>query len=301
MQNLPIAFIGGGNMTRSLIGGLLMSGADPGQLWVAEPDGGQREFLRNHFGVHTSADNRHIAAQGRVLVLAVKPQVLCNVLEELATVAQQQQPLLISIVAGVREPDIQRWLGYAAAIVRTMPNTPALVGCGATALCANAQVTDVQRQTAESVLRSVGITVWVDSERMLDAVTALSGSGPAYFFLLMEALEKTGVQLGLAPDIARLLTLQTAFGAAKMALESTENPGHLRARVTSPGGTTERAISVFQDEQLERLIARSLAASLAILESPEILAAQMNELVDKALDAARRRSVELGDLLGGQP
>ncbi len=301
MQNLPIAFIGGGNMTRSLVGGLLMSGADPGQLWVAEPDSGQREFLRSHFGVHTSAANRDSAAQGRVLVLAVKPQVLCSALQDVAAVAQQQQPLVISIVAGVREPDIQRWLGYAAAIVRTMPNTPALVGCGATALFANAEVSAAQRQVAESLLRSVGVTVWVDSERMLDAVTALSGSGPAYFFLLMEALEKTGVQLGLAPDTARLLTLQTAFGAAKMALETTENPHHLRARVTSPGGTTERAISVFQEEQLDRIIARSLAASLAILESPEILAEQLDALVNKALDAAQRRSVELGDLLGGQP
>jgi len=141
----------------------------------------------------------------------------------------------------------------------------------------------------------------VDSERMLDAVTALSGSGPAYFFLLMEALEKTGVQLGLAPETARLLTLQTAFGAAKMALESPENVAVLRAGVTSPGGTTERAISVFQDEQLDRLIARSLAASLAIMETPSLLTEQLDELVNKALDAARRRSEELGNLLGGQP
>ena len=301
MKDLPIAFIGGGNMARSLLGGLLVSGADPDHLWVAEPDAGQRELLRGRFGVHTGFDNREIAAKGQVIVLAVKPQILRPVTEELAETAQAHRPLVISIAAGVREPDIRRWLGYEAAIVRTMPNTPALVGSGATALFANAQVNDTQRQTAESIMRSVGVTVWVDSERMLDAVTALSGSGPAYFFLLMEALEKTGVQLGLAPETARLLTLQTAFGAAKMALESPENVAVLRAGVTSPGGTTERAISVFQDEQLDRLIARSLAASLAIMETPSLLTEQLDELVNKALDAARRRSEELGNLLGGQP
>ncbi|HAS50620.1 MAG TPA: pyrroline-5-carboxylate reductase [Gammaproteobacteria bacterium] len=301
MKDLPIAFIGGGNMARSLIGGLLASGADADHLWVAEPDAGQRELLRGRFGVHTSFDNREIAAKAQVIVLAVKPQILRPVTEELAEIAQVLQPLVISIAAGVREPDLRRWLGYDAAIVRTMPNTPALVGSGATALFANAQVTDDQRQIAESIMRSVGLTVWVDSERMLDAVTALSGSGPAYFFLLMEALEKTGVQLGLAPETARLLTLQTAFGAAKMALESPENPAALRERVTSPGGTTERAISVFQDEQLDRLIARSLAASLAIMETPSLLTEQLDELVNKALEAARHRSEELGNLLGGQP
>jgi pyrroline-5-carboxylate reductase len=300
MKDLPIAFIGGGNMARSLIGGLLVSGADPDHLWVAEPDAAQRELLRGRFGVHTGFDNREIAAKGQVIVLAVKPQILRPVTEELAETAQARQPLVISIAAGVREPDIRRWLGYDAAIVRTMPNTPALVGSGATALFANAQVNDEQRQMAESIMRSVGLTVWVDSERMLDAVTALSGSGPAYFFLLMEALEKTGVQLGLAPETARLLTLQTAFGAAKMALESPENVAILRAGVTSPGGTTERAISVFQDEQLDRLIARSLAASLAIMETPSLLTEQLDELVNKALEAARHRSEELGNLLGGQ-
>ncbi len=301
MKDIPIGFIGGGNMARSLIGGLLASGGDPDHIWVAEPDAGHRELLRGRFGVHTGAGNRDIAARSEVIVLAVKPQVLCPVAEELADIVQARRPLVISIAAGVREPDIRRWLGGEAAIVRTMPNTPALVGSGATALFANPQVNDGQRQLAESIMRSVGLTVWVEQERMLDAVTALSGSGPAYFFLLMEALEKIGVQLGLDPEVARLLTLQTAFGAAKMALESPENPAALRARVTSPGGTTERAISVFKDENLDNLIARSLAASLAILEAPELLTEELDAVVAKALEAARRRSEELGDLLGGQP
>ena len=301
MKDTSIAFIGGGNMARSLIGGLIASGSDPTSLWVAEPDAGQREILRGRFGVHTGVDNRDIAARAEIVVLAVKPQVLRPVARELAEIVGARQPLVISIAAGVREPDIRRWLGGAAAIVRAMPNTPALVGSGATALFANAQVSDSQRQTAESILRAVGLVVWVAAEGLLDAVTALSGSGPAYFFLLMETLEKIGVRLGLEPEIARLLTIQTAFGAAKMALESPDNAAALRARVTSPGGTTERAISVFQDEQLDVLIAKSLNASLAILETPALLADGLDDLVAKALEAARHRSVELGDLLGGQP
>ncbi len=301
MKDTSIAFIGGGNMARSLIGGLIASGSAPTSLWVAEPDAGQREILRGRFGVHTGVDNRDIAARAGVVVLAVKPQVLRPVAKELAGIVGERQPLVISIAAGVREPDIRRWLGGNAAIVRAMPNTPALVGSGATALFANAQVSDGQRQTAESILRAVGLVVWVAAEGLLDAVTALSGSGPAYFFLLMETLEKIGVRLGLEPEVSRLLTIQTAFGAAKMALESPDNAAALRARVTSPGGTTERAISVFQDEQLDVLIAKSLNASLAILETPALLAEGLDDLVAKALEAARHRSVELGDLLGGQP
>lgn len=301
MKDVSIAFIGGGNMARSLIGGLLASGSDPDHLWVAEPDAGQREILRGRFGVHTSPDNRDIAARAEVLVLAVKPQALRAVVEDLAEIVHTCQPLIISIAAGVREPDLRHWLGGEVAIVRTMPNTPALVGSGATALFANPWVSESQRQLAESIMRAVGLAVWVDHERLLDAVTALSGSGPAYFFLLMEALEKAGVRMGLTMETARLLTLQTAFGAAKMALEIPENAAALRARVTSPGGTTERAVSVFQDEELEVLIARSLAASLAIMETPTLLTDQLDDLVARALDAARHRSEELGNLLGGQP
>ncbi len=301
MKDVSIAFIGGGNMARSLIGGLLASGSDPDHLWVAEPDAGQREILRGRFGVHTSPDNRDIAARAEVLVLAVKPQALRAVVEDLAEIVHTCQPLIISIAAGVREPDLRHWLGGEVAIVRTMPNTPALVGSGATALFANPWVSENQRQLAESIMRAVGLAVWVDHERLLDAVTALSGSGPAYFFLLMEALEKAGVRMGLTMETARLLTLQTAFGAAKMALEIPENAAALRARVTSPGGTTERAVSVFQDEELEVLIARSLAASLAIMETPTLLTDQLDDLVARALDAARHRSEELGNLLGGQP
>ncbi|MBK7984309.1 MAG: pyrroline-5-carboxylate reductase [Candidatus Competibacteraceae bacterium] len=277
MTELSIAFIGGGNMTRSLIGGLIAGGHIPDQIQVAEPDAGQREFLRSRYGVPTSADNPAVIEHAQAIVLAVKPQILQEVARQLAPEIQRCQPLVISIAAGVREPDLRRWLGGGSlALVRTMPNTPALVGSAASALFANEFVSEKRRQLAESLLRAVGATVWVDDESLLDTVTALSGSGPAYFFLLMEALEQAALDLGLDADTARLLTLQTAFGAAKMALESVESPAILRARVTSPGGTTERALAILRDGGVETLLA-------------------------KALEAARQRAHELGDLLGRQP
>lgn len=277
MKNIPIAFIGGGNMARSLIGGLVAGGHEPDRIWVAEPDIGQRELLHGRHGVRTGSDNLAIAAEAEVIVLAVKPQILQGVARQLAPVVQARRPLVISVAAGVREPDLRRWLGGGSlALVRTMPNTPALVGSAASALFANEFVSEERRQLAESLLRAVGVTVWVDDESLLDAVTALSGSGPAYFFLIMEALERTALDLGLDADNARLLTLQTAFGAAKMALESVESPAILRARVTSPGGTTERALSILREGGLETLLAQ-------------------------ALEAARSRARELGDLLGEQP
>ncbi len=277
MKDLSIAFIGGGNMARSLIGGLIADGHNADCIWVAEPNVEQREFLRSRFGVRTGTDNLEIAAKAEVLVLAVKPQTLQGVAQQLAPEVQTRGPLVISIAAGVRESDLRRWLGGGSpALVRTMPNTPALVGSAASALFANEFVSEDRRQQAESLLRAVGVTVWVHDEQLLDAVTALSGSGPAYFFLLMEAMEQAGAALGLEAEVARLLTLQTAFGAAKMALESVESPATLRVRVTSPGGTTERALAVLGEGGLQPLIA-------------------------KALEAARHRSGELGDLLGGRP
>jgi pyrroline-5-carboxylate reductase len=275
MKKTRIAFIGGGNMATSLIGGLIADGCPPSNIWVAEPSGEQRARLHSQFEVHTDADNSAVIEPASVLVLAVKPQALQAVAEPLASAVQHYQPLVISVAAGVREPDLRRWLGNQVAIVRSMPNTPALVKSGATALYANPHVSDQQQQLAESILRAVGLTIWVDDENLLDSVTALSGSGPAYFFLVMEALEQAGIKLGLNAEQARLLTLETAFGAAKMALESPQSPALLRSRVTSPGGTTERALEVLQAGQLEALFIN-------------------------ALEAARQRACELGDLLGGK-
>lgn len=243
MENTTIAFIGGGNMARSLIGGLISGGCDPRRIHVADPFPEALENLADKFGVHVTDRNAVAAAEADVIVLAVKPQVMREAVESISGIVQKNNALLISIAAGITERLICASLGKPAAVVRTMPNTPALLRCGATALYANENVTEAQREKAESILRSVGIVRWVDEESQLDAVTAVSGSGPAYFFLLMELLDKAGNDLGLPAETARLLTLQTAYGAARMALESAEEPGTLRERVTSPGGTTAAALN----------------------------------------------------------
>ena len=194
-------------------------------------------------------------------MLAVKPQQLQSVIRQIAP-AWQQDKLLISIAAGIRLDDITRWLDFEqAAIVRAMPNTPSLVQAGATALCANNYVTSAQHELAESMLRAVGLALWISDEKQMDAVTALSGSGPAYFFLVLEALQTAGMELGLPEETARLLALETSFGAAKMALESDESACVLRQRVTSPGGTTERALDVFEEGDLRGLFSKALTAA----------------------------------------
>ncbi|MEW5754931.1 MAG: pyrroline-5-carboxylate reductase [Pseudomonadota bacterium] len=263
MKHCNIAFIGGGNMATSLIGGLLAEDIAAENIYVADPDAAKLEALRQRYGVHIGYDNAAIAAAADVLVLAVKPQVMKAVVPALAPVVKTGRPLVVSIAAGIRMDDLGRWLGGQPAIVRTMPNTPALVRAGATALCANAQVSDEQRDLAESIMRAVGLTIWLEDEAQMDAVTALSGSGPAYFFLVMEAMERAGRDLGLPPETARVLTLQTAYGAAKMALENELDTARLRANVTSPGGTTERAIQTLQAGGLEDLFAKALQAACA--------------------------------------
>ncbi|MCG5500132.1 pyrroline-5-carboxylate reductase [Ectothiorhodospira lacustris] len=273
-MNENIAFIGAGNMARSLIGGLVADGWKPSALWAADPGEDQRALISRRWSdVHVTAANAEAIAHCEVLVLAVKPQVMAEVTRAIAPQVQARKPLVVSIAAGVRSEDIERWLGGDLAVVRCMPNTPALVGSGATGLAANPRVDARQRDLAESLLRAVGMTVWLDDEAQLDAVTALSGSGPAYCFLFIEALEDAGAALGLPRETARLLALQTAFGAAKLALESDEDAATLRTRVTSRGGTTEQA--------------------LAVLEAGEF-----RELMQRALTAARDRSHELADQLG---
>jgi pyrroline-5-carboxylate reductase len=261
MIETTLAFIGGGNMTGSLVGGLITDGWKAARLHVADPDPQQAERLTRRFSVATTANNREAVENVDTVVLAVKPQVIRTVAEELAPVIRQRHMLVISIAAGIRESSLRDWLGKDIAIVRAMPNTPALVQSGATALYANAAVSEEQRNLAESILRAVGLAIWVDDEAMMDAVTALSGSGPAYFFLLMEALTSAGSKLGLPEDTARLLTLQTAFGAAKMALESVDDAAQLRRRVTSPGGTTECAIGEFEKNNFEGIVLQALQAA----------------------------------------
>ena len=268
-----IAFIGSGNMASSLIGGLVAKGAAPDTIWATDSIDAKTREIGGRFGVHTSPDNALAASRASVVVLAVKPQQMEEATRSIARTCARHAPLVISIAAGVQIRNIRKWLGADAAIVRTMPNTPALVGEGATALYANKHVAEEGRRRAEAVLSAVGMTVWVDEEGLLDAVTALSGSGPAYFFLLMELMERSGVALGLDRDTAKALTLQTALGAARVALASGESPGVLRERVTSAGGTTEQA--------LKRLSVGGVDA-----------------LFEEALRAARDRSVELGRAFG---
>ncbi len=272
MKNATIGFIGGGNMARSLIGGLCQSGLPPASVHVSEPDEERRQALHNDFGIAVHGDNQAVVDACEVVVLAVKPQALKEVIQQLQP-ATDDGKLYLTIAAGIRTDAIEKWLGGKRAIVRAMPNTPALVQSGATGLFANRHVSRQQKDLAESILRAVGLTVWVEEEAQMDAVTAVSGSGPAYFFLVMEAMEQAGVKLGLPEETARLLTLQTAFGAAKLALEIEEEPARLRRNVTSPGGTTEQAILALQDRQLEAIF-------------------------EQALQAARDRARELADELG---
>jgi pyrroline-5-carboxylate reductase len=268
-----IGFIGAGNMARSLAGGLLNNGWSAEHLRLSDSDANQRRGAEQALGLKTFATNSELAAEAEVLVLAVKPQALKAVAEEIASTVQKQRPLVVSIAAGIRVDDIERWLGGNLSVVRVMPNTAALIGSGATGLYANARVSTAQRDEAESILRAVGVTVWVEDEALIDTVTAISGSGPAYFFLVMEVLEKAAIKHGLDPKTARLLTLETAFGAAKMALEGGEEPAQLRRRVTSPGGTTEKALQALEAGQIERLF-------------------------DDAVVAAMQRARELADLFG---
>lgn len=256
-----ISFIGAGNMARSLAGGLAANGWEKKNLLLSDPDAGQRRAVEEAMALATFTDNHLIAASADVLVLAVKPQVLRAVSLDIAPTVQKKRPLVLSIAAGIRIGDLAHWLGGNLPIVRAMPNTPALVGAGSTGLYANPLASQAQRDLAESLMRAVGTVVWVESEGDMDTVTALSGSGPAYFFLVMEALEKAAMELGLDAKTARLLAVETGYGAAKMALEGHEDPALLRARVTSPGGTTERAIKALQQGGLEELFRDAVAAA----------------------------------------
>lgn len=255
-----LAFIGGGNMARSLIGGLLRTGAAASSIRVAEPQAQAREALAREFGVATFAENRLAAADAEVLLLAVKPQVMPALKAELRDVLQRQRPLLVSIAAGVRLDQLERWFG-ALPIVRCMPNTPALIGAGATGLCANARVSPPQKAQAQHILDAVGLTRWLDEEASMDTVTALSGSGPAYFFALVEAMEDAAVAQGMPRATARALAAQTCLGAGRMLAEGGEAPGELRRHVTSPNGTTQAALESFAADGLPRVVAHAIAAA----------------------------------------
>ena len=261
MKTKNIGFIGGGNMSTSLIKGLIASGHSSQKIWVSDIDQQQLQKIATELNINIAENNEDLVNTSNVVVFAVKPQVLQSVCKQTATLIQQTSPLVVSIAAGINQHSLATWLGKNVAIVRCMPNTPALVLTGATGLYANDNVNDEQRDLAENILRAVGISVWVENESQLDVVTAVSGSGPAYYFLLMEAMEKTAQELGLSESNARLLVQQTALGAAKIALESTESPEQLRTRVTSPGGTTEQAVKTFIDGNFQNLVSEAIHAA----------------------------------------
>ena len=271
MSTTCIAFIGAGNMASSLIGGLRAKGLDAAQIRASDPGADTRAKVAAEHGIEVFADNAQAVANADVIVIAVKPQAMKAVCQDLRPHLKPHQ-LLVSIAAGITCTSLLNWLGEQP-LVRCMPNTPALLGKGVSGLYATAAVTSEQRQQADELLSAVGLVVWVDQEAQIDAVTAVSGSGPAYFFLLIEAMTDTGVKLGLTREVAEQLAQQTALGAAHMAVGSDVDAAELRRRVTSPAGTTEAAIKSFQASGFEAM-------------------------VEKALSAAAHRSAEMAEQLG---
>lgn len=275
---MRIAFIGGGHMSTGLVGGLRARGVPAEDLCVTDVRSVQLERLRLDFGVRTTTDNAAAVRDADLVVLAVKPQDMAAAAASIAASIDgrivagpaSRRRIVVSIAAGIRLADLVQWLGPGVAVVRSMPNRPALIGAGITAACAGADVTPDERAAVERVLSAAGPLVWLDDESLMDAVTAVSGSGPAYFFLLIEALEDAGTALGLPRDTARRLAVHTALGAGRMATEGTDDPATLREQVTSRGGTT--------------------AAALAVLEG-----AGLRDTVAAAVVAAARRSAELAD------
>lgn len=255
-----IVSIGGGNMGRAIVGGLLAKGYDKALLSVVDPDPDARAKVGLELGVAVAPESTRLD-DADIILLAVKPQLMKPVVIELARMRHGARPLFISIAAGITTNQIKRWLDDDAPIVRAMPNTPALVGRGASALFATPNVATSERQAAEWIMGAVGLAVWVEDEDLLDVVTALSGSGPAYFFLIMEILEKVAVELGLDAAVARKLTIETAHGAALLAGAAAVPPGTLREQVTSRGGTTERALGVLRSGNIEGLFRDALQAA----------------------------------------
>ena len=268
-----IGFIGAGNMAYALIKGLLNNGFDANQINISDPNEELLQSRESELKVTTYSDNTSLLSNSDIIFFAVKPQVLSSVCLELKGVVKSKH-LFVSIVAGIRSSDINRWLGGNFALIRTMPNTPALFQSGVTGLFANEVVDNEQKSLVSSILSSVGECFWVDEEKLIDAITAISGSGPAYFFLLMQSMTQAGMALGLDEETANSLSIQTAYGASLMANKTGKDSRTLRAEVTSPNGTTQSAIESFQDQNFEGIVANATRA---------------------AYDRARELSNELGD------
>ncbi len=257
-----IAFIGGGNMTRAIVLGMLKHGFAPDGIAISEPNADRRDELASEMpGVAILASNEDALARADTVVLAVKPQVLPDVCRDLAETAQKRRPLVISIAAGTRGADIDAWLGGGLAVIRVMPNQPALLGLGVSGVVGNERAGDAELARAEAILGATGTVVRVNSEAEIDAVTAVSGSGPAYFFLLIDMLAESGAKLGLDPDAARVLAIETARGAAAVAHAESETMDALIARVRSPGGTTAAALDSLDASGVRDIFDRAVTAA----------------------------------------
>jgi len=266
-----VGLIGGGNMARAIAGGLLRGGMHATDLFVSEPRASQCEVLRKElYGAMVSEDNTAVAGRAEVLLFAVKPQILKPVCRELAGIVQETRPLVMSIAAGPRLDDIDEWLGGGNSVVRVMPNQPALIDQGISAMIANARASDEQRELAEAIMTAVGQVVWIVDEIHMDAVTAISGTGPAYFYLLIDIMIESGIRFGLDPDTARSLAVETARGATSLAAAETESMSAMVDRVRSPGGTTQAAFEHLDD-------------------------AGVRDIFEEAIRAARDRAIELAD------
>lgn len=257
-----IGFIGGGNMATSLIGGIVSQGDTPADhIWVFEPNAERAQALCQEFGIRAARDNSELIRNSEIVVVAVKPQILQQVISPYADVFKATQPLIVSIVAGITASSIEKWLGADFSIVRVMPNTPALVGMGASGLYANNNVNPQQRDAASRICNAVGISAWVNAEADIDSVTALSGSGPAYFMLFIQALIEAAEAAGLSSDSAKALAVQTASGAAHLIASSDTSLQTLIDNVTSPNGTTEKALQSLDNANIKGVIADAFEAA----------------------------------------
>jgi pyrroline-5-carboxylate reductase len=257
MQN-NIVFIGGGNITASIVGGLVAAGQSPQSIIVSDPHPEKLERLTQAYGIRTTTDNHKALAEGTIVVLAVKPQKVQALAQDIAPILKKTKPLIISLAGGIDIHTLTRWLGDECAVVRAMPNMPAVVRSGATALFANSHADESQREDAESILRAIGIVVWLKDEKQMDVITALSGCGPAYIFYIMEALSEAAQKMGLPAEVANLLTLETTYGAAHMALESELSLSDLKKSVATPGGITEAALTAFDEHNIKKILAEAV-------------------------------------------
>lgn len=261
-DNLTIGLIGSGNMARALVRGLLQAGHPAGRLQVADPDPAQLEqVVALHASVGIHGDNSAVATIADVLVLAVKPQLMPDIARKIAAGPRRSGQLILSVAAGITLGSLRTWFGSDVPLVRVMPNQPATIGAGISGLAASAAVHARERQIAEYIASATGRAVWLNDEGLMDAVTAVSGSGPAYFYLLMEHMERAAVELGLSADLAAILTRETALGAARLVIETRAEPARLRAAVTSPGGTTAAALRVFEAANLDAIVRQALASA----------------------------------------